>query len=82
MKDNSINDRPSCTDMPDEHKDRVALAREHFEKGRKLWQDGKRGEAMTEYNIAISLDPDSPAATALEMANRIMDFYDKDRYNP
>lgn len=37
---------------------------------------------MTEYNTALSIDPDSPAAVALDMARNIMDFYDKQRYNP
>lgn len=62
--------------------DTRARAQEHFERGRMLWKQGNRGEAMTEYNTALSLDPDSPAAVALEMAQGIMDFYDKQRYNP
>lgn len=57
-------------------------AEAHFEAGRRLWAEGRRGEAITEYNNAVALDPDSPAAVALKMANEIMDFYDKQRYNP
>lgn len=57
-------------------------ARQHFERGRELWKQGLRAEAMTEYNTALSIDPDSPAAVALDMARNIMDFYDKQRYNP
>ena len=59
-----------------------AEALRHDQLGRSLWQQGRRGEAMTEYNIALSLDPGSPAKAALEMANDIMDFFDRDLYNP
>lgn len=59
-----------------------ALAMEHYNRGKEYWRQGRRGDAMSEYNKAVLLDPHSPAATALEMANTIMDFYDHDRYNP
>ena len=59
-----------------------AEALRHYQLGRSLWQQGRRGEAMTEYNISLSLDPGSPAKAALEMANDIMDFFDRDLYNP
>lgn len=59
-----------------------ALAMEHYNRGKEYWRQGRRGDAMSEYNKAILLDPHNPAATALEMANTIMDFYDRDRYNP
>lgn len=57
-------------------------ARLHYEHGRALWAAGDRGAAMSEYSKAVLLDPESPAATALEMARNIMDFYDRSRYNP
>lgn len=62
--------------------DRKASAQRHYELGRLLWKQGKKAEAITEYNKAVADDPESPAATALQMANNIMDFYDKQRYNP
>ncbi len=34
------------------------------------------------YLEAIALDPNSPAATALEMLDDIQNFYHKDYYNP
>lgn len=71
---NSQNINPSDSDKK--------LAQEHFERGRKLWAEGLKGQAMTEYNRAIALDPDSPAAIALKMADSVMEFYDKSRYNP
>ena len=57
-------------------------ARAHYEAGKKLWAEGRHGEAMTEYNRAVALDPESPAATAVEMANTVMDFFDRSRHNP
>ena len=38
--------------------------------------------AINNYNEAIRLNPDSPAAGALEIANEILGFYNKDLYNP
>jgi predicted negative regulator of RcsB-dependent stress response len=37
--------------------------------------------AMNGYLEAIHLNPESPAARALEIANEILDFYNKDMYN-
>ena len=37
--------------------------------------------AMNGYLEAVHLNPGSPAAQALEIANEILDFYNKDMYN-
>ncbi len=37
--------------------------------------------AMNNYLEAIHLNPSSPAQQALEIANEILDFYNKDMYN-
>jgi len=37
--------------------------------------------AMNNYLEAVHLNPDSPASRALEIANEILDFYNKDMYN-
>ena len=37
--------------------------------------------AINNYLEAVHLDPDSPAARALDIANEIMAFYNKDMYN-
>ena len=37
--------------------------------------------AMNNYLEAIHLNPDSPAQQALDIANEILDFYNKDMYN-
>lgn len=57
-------------------------ARAHYEEGRRLWALGRHGEAMTEFNRAIALDPESPAKTAVEMSQTIMDFFDRQQFNP
>lgn len=54
----------------------------HYEAGRALWQQGDRAGAITEFNSSVSLDPASPAVAALDMINGIMDYYNKDLYNP
>ena len=37
--------------------------------------------AINNYLEALHLNPDSPARQALEIANDILDFYNKDMYN-
>ena len=37
--------------------------------------------AMNNYLEALRLNPDSPAKQALEIANEILDFHNKDLYN-
>lgn len=37
--------------------------------------------AMNNYLEAVRMNPESPAAQALEIANEILDFYNKDMYN-
>lgn len=53
-----------------------------YMKGRIAWKRGQKSRAMSFYAEAAGLDPDSEAATALEQARSIMDFYNKDLYNP
>lgn len=37
--------------------------------------------AMNNYHEAVSINPESPARHALDIANEILDFYNKDMYN-
>ncbi len=37
--------------------------------------------AMNNYLEAVAINPESPARQALEIANEILDFYNKDMYN-
>lgn len=59
-----------------------ATADAYYQRGRLHWRAGNRGAAMSDYNRAVALDPDSPAAEALKLCNEIMDFYNTDLYNP
>ena len=61
---------------------REATAEAYYQRGRLHWRAGNRGAAMSGYNRAVALDPDSPAAEALKLCNEIMDFYNTDLYNP
>lgn len=58
------------------------VAENYFERGKLYWRLGKRAQAITDFNTAVSLDPNSPAAEYLKMANEILDFYNHDLYNP
>lgn len=53
-----------------------------YMKGRIAWKRGLKSLAMSFYAEAAGLEPDSEAATALEQARQVMDFYNKDLYNP
>lgn len=50
--------------------------------GRIEWKRGKRSAAISLYGRSAALEPDGPASTALEQAREIMDFFNKDLYNP
>jgi len=58
------------------------MADMYYRRGLLLWRTGRRGDAMSDYNRAIGLDATSPAVQALAMSQEIMDFYNKDLYNP
>lgn len=51
-------------------------------RGLKYWSSGKRSQAIGDYLAAIRINPDSPARQALQAANDILDYYNKDLYNP
>lgn len=51
-------------------------------RGIKNWSAGNRGQAITDYLSAIRINPDSPAREALKAANEILDYRNKDLYNP
>ena len=57
-------------------------ARELYEAGADEWNRGNRGAAMSLYAKSAEADPDGPGAQALKMARDIMDFYDKNQFNP
>lgn len=51
-------------------------------RGIKYWSAGKRGLAINDYLAAIRINPDSKASEALKAANEILDYRNKDLYNP
>lgn len=51
-------------------------------RGLRHWSLGHGAKAMNDYLKAISINPGSRAAQALESARAIFDFYNKDLLNP
>lgn len=51
-------------------------------RGMKYWGMEKRSAAINDYLLAIKLNPESKAVQALKAANEILDYYNKDLYNP
>lgn len=50
--------------------------------GKIEWKCGNMSAAIGHYSAAVRINPDSEAATALEQARSIMNFYHRDLYNP
>ncbi|MCM1077714.1 MAG: hypothetical protein NC411_10190 [Bacteroides sp.] len=53
-----------------------------FERGKLRWRLGDRAGATGDYTKAAMINPDGPAAKALENARDIADFFNPDLYNP
>lgn len=51
-------------------------------RGMKYWGAGKRSLALNDYLTAIRINPDSRAKMALQVCNEILDYRNKDLYNP
>lgn len=51
-------------------------------RGMKHWGAGHRSLAINDYLAAIRINPDSKAKAALSVANEILDYRNKDLYNP
>lgn len=51
-------------------------------RGMKHWGAGRRSLAINDYLSAIRINPDSRAREALRAANEILDYRNKDLYNP
>lgn len=50
--------------------------------GRIAWKEGRRADAIECYERAAASDPESEAAVALEHVREVMNFFNKDLYNP
>jgi tetratricopeptide (TPR) repeat protein len=57
-------------------------AEEYYQLGNKYRGEGNWQEAINNYIKAIELDPDSPAVVAKQMMEDILNYYNKDMYNP
>ncbi|MBO5747670.1 MAG: hypothetical protein II308_09515 [Muribaculaceae bacterium] len=53
-----------------------------LERGMLHWGCGNRALAINDFHAAIALNPESLARQALQNANDILDYYNKDLYNP
>lgn len=51
-------------------------------RGEQYWKFDRRADAINDYNAAIALNPASQAVKLKENAYAILDFYNKDLYNP
>lgn len=54
----------------------------YFLRGKVNWRIGKRGAAITDYEHAVALNPDSKAKVALKIAHEVNEFYNPDLLNP
>lgn len=67
--------------------DRLAAARPDsdevlYMRGKLAWRRGDMRRAVTDFNAALALNPDSPARVALDQATSVLNFYNTDLYNP
>lgn len=51
-------------------------------RGMKHFGAGRRALAINDYLAALEIDPNCSAKLALQSANDILDFYNKDLFNP
>lgn len=51
-------------------------------RGMKYFGSGQRAHAINDYLAALEINPDCNARLALQAANDILDYYNKDLYNP
>lgn len=57
-------------------------ADEWYRQGNDYRRQGRWHDAINCYIVATELDPNSPAAEAKKMLDDILEFYNKDAYNP
>lgn len=57
-------------------------AEEYYQLGNEFRKKGNWQEALNNYMEAIDLDPNSPAVEAKKMLDDILNYYNKDMYNP
>lgn len=65
-----------------EHSEAPDLDEAYTLRGMKYWGMQNRSAAINDYLTAIRLNPESKALQALKATNEILDYYNKDLYNP
>ena len=70
------------TEYIDANPDSSGLDEAYTMRGMKHWGLQHRSAAINDYLAAIRLNPESRAVQALKAANDILDYYNKDLYNP
>ena len=61
---------------------RETLANAYYLRGNAYRQNGNVRMALNSYLESMELDPDGPAAEAYRHWQELLDFYNKDYYNP
>ena len=61
---------------------RDTLAMAYYLRGNAYRQQGNVRMALNSYLESMELDPDGPAAEAYRHIQELLDFYNKDYYNP
>ena len=70
------------TDYIETHPDDKDLDEAYTLRGMRQWSMQNRAGAINDYLAAIRLNPESRAVQALKATNEILDYYNKDLYNP
>lgn len=70
------------SDYIDGHQGEADLDEAYTLRGMKYWGLQNRSAAINDYLAAIRINPESKAVQALKATNEILDYYNKDLYNP
>ena len=54
----------------------------YFTRGKMHWRLGNRSQAITDYEHAVAINPNSPARIALDNAHDVISFFNPDIFNP
>lgn len=68
--------------VKDKATNRETLAMAYYLRGNAYRQQGNVRMALNSYLESMELDPDGPAAEAYRHIQELLDFYNKDYYNP
>ena len=68
--------------VEDKSVSREMLANAYYLRGNAYRQNGNIRMALNSYLEAMEIDPDGPAAEAYRHLQELLDFYNKDYYNP